>query len=177
MKICGFGLQPVLLICLHLFGTPEQREKVSGEQKLPGPSSAVWGQCSLGLTLAAVVWCERWFPSAHTDGFLAVTHQLLTFHPNYLFLSFSECQHFYKCRLGLGERWSWIWEWAFEHSRRRLWQSLWGLACLWGIWAPNTYRKADNQYVRYNRGVPELAVFHSVIITSGVNLMGFRSPV
>lgn len=132
MKICGFGLQPIL-ICLHLFSTPEQREKVSVKQKLPGLSSAVWGQCSPGLTLAAVVRCGRWFPSAHIDGFLAVSHQLLTFHPNYLFLSFLKCQCFYKCHLGLGEWWSWICEWAFEHCRRRLWQSMWVLACF--CWA------------------------------------------
>jgi len=43
MKRCRFGLQPVPLICLHLFGTPERREKVYGKQKLPGPSSAVRG--------------------------------------------------------------------------------------------------------------------------------------
>lgn len=103
VKRCRFGLQPVLLICLYLFGIPKQREKVYGKQKLPDPSSAVWGWCSSGLTLAAVVRCGRWFPSAHIYSFLAMNHQLLTSHPKYLFLSFLKCQCFYKCRLGLGE--------------------------------------------------------------------------
>lgn len=36
---------------------------------------------------------------------------------------------------------------------------------------PCTHRKAVNQYVMCIRGVPVLAVFRSVIITSGVNLL------
>lgn len=40
------------------------------------------------------------------------------------------------------------------------------------IWAPCTHRKALNQYVMYVGGVPVLAVFVSVTITSGVNLLG-----
>lgn len=43
VKRCRFGLQPVPLICLYLFGIPEKREKVYGKQKLPGLSSAVLG--------------------------------------------------------------------------------------------------------------------------------------
>lgn len=59
VKRCRFGLQPVPLICLYLFGIPEQREKVYGKQKLPGPSSAVWASRSPGLTLAACR-CAMW---------------------------------------------------------------------------------------------------------------------
>lgn len=52
VKKCRLRFQPVPLISLHLPGTPEQREKEYGKQKLPGPSrvlaSPLLPSCSVG---------------------------------------------------------------------------------------------------------------------------------
>lgn len=50
VKKCRLRFQPVPLISLHLPGTPEQREKKYGKQKLLGPST-VWGSVLLASPL------------------------------------------------------------------------------------------------------------------------------
>lgn len=173
VKKCRLGFQPVPLISLHLPGTPEQREKEYGKQKLPGPST-VWG----GALLASPL-----LPSCSVvDGFPLPAYTVLwswvnsSQHPIPTVYSFL----FWNVSISASASCVWVDDGPeFGNEGLNILREgcdrgyIFGLASvehLGTLHPPG--RVTVNQCVLYTRGVAVLALFHGVIISSGVKLLG-----